>query len=162
MADVAMIQATFSDKRKTTVRYQQRVQELGRAVFRAERENAAHRKQAAITLSSGPYTTEQLQQMRKMNGGRGPYSRVSPMPPAPPFIVNKQSQGFGSISQMWQTRLTTRPDGTIVTLYNTSPHAKMLFGTVHAIPRPLLEAVTISTRAECFRRLAEVKSKALR
>lgn len=153
---------TFSPTGKLTARYRQRVQEMGRAVLRAERANAETRKRAAITLSSGPYSTEQLQAMRKANGGRGPYSRLSPNPPAPPFIINKQSKGFGSISQMWQTRLISTADGTQVTLYNTSPHSGMFLGTVFAIPRPILEAVTQATHRECFDRLKMLKSKALR
>ena len=155
-----MITTTFSTA-KTTVRYKQRIQEMGRAVLRAERENADVRKRWAVILSSGSTSTATLEQMRQLNGGRGPYSRLSPMPPSPPYIVNKQSKGFGSISQMWQVRITATADGTQVTLYNTSPHASMMFGTVYAIPRPLLQAVTTATRDRCYKRLADVKSKAL-
>lgn len=156
-----MIESNFA-ARKLTVRYRQRSQEIGRMVLKAETMNARQLKDAARTLSSGPYSTAQLQEMRKGNGGRGPYSRLSPAPPAPPFIINKQSQGFGSISQMWQTRLTTTNDGTQLTLYNTSPHAKMAFGTVYAIPRPILQAVTNGTHQYRRDRLVSLKSKALR
>jgi hypothetical protein len=157
-----MFEAKFSDLGKLTVRVRQRAQEMGRAVLRVEVANQRQLKAAAITLSSGPYSTAALQEMRKDNHGRGPYSRVSPNPPAPPFIINKQSKGFGSISQMWQTRLTNTPDGTQVTLYNTSPHMSMFRGTLYAIPRPILQAVITATKADREARLRGILSKVMR
>ena len=156
-----MIETKFSQLRKATVRFHQRAQEMNRRILRAETMNARQLKAAAITLSSGPYTTAMQKEMRKANGGRGPYSRLSPMPPAPPFIINKQTAGFGSISQMWQTRLTNTADGTILTLYNTSPHANMIFGTVYAIERPILQAIANATHSDRRARLLDATSKAL-
>lgn len=146
-----------------TVRWAQREQALSRFLLRAERESAESMRQTAITLSSGPFSTQwQRQQARLLNKGKGLYSRASPMPPAPDYIINAQSAGFDALRNHWQTRIVTTPDGTSITLWNSSGHAKYMLGTPTMIPRPILEEVIRRERDGRFKRLAQAKRASMK
>lgn len=146
-----------------TARYRQRMQALTTGIFRAERESAQAMRKTAIRLSSGPFSTAWLQAAaRQRPGRRGLYSKADPAPPLPAFMINNQSKGFDSLRAHWQTRVMARPDGTALTLWNSSGHAKYLFlGTRTSISRPILQEVQRLEGEARRQRLIEAKTRAL-
>ena len=159
-----MLAPQFSSK-FNTVRWGQRTAALNRNTLRAERENAESMRQTAIKLSSGPYSTQwQRQQARSVNKGRGLYSKASPMPPGPDYVINAQGSGFDSMRNHWQTRIVIREDGTSITLWNSSGHAKYLLGGEESsmIPRPLLQEVARLEAPGRLKRLAQAKAASLK
>ena len=157
-----MLSVTFSNRNRAalTARWRQRAAELSNAVIKAENQSAFAMKQQAIRLSHGPMKTADLAKLaREVNRGYGLYGTRSPMPPMDPAVVNLQS---GRLSRSWQTRLVLKPDGTSVTLWNTTPYAKYLLGTRKMIPRPILQKVIELERAARLHRLAKANSRALK
>jgi hypothetical protein len=158
-----MISPQFSTK-FNTLRWRQRELQLTRSLLRAEGANAEALKKRAIILSSGPFTTLMQKAMaRAMNKGLGLYSRASPLPPADPSIINAQASGWDALRNHWQTRVVIKPDGTSVTLWNSSGHAKYFqAGTRLMMVRPILPAVVAAEAGARLQRMARAKSAALK
>lgn len=123
-------------------------------LLKAERQNAQDAMKQAVNYSSGAF-------YRPGRGKGRPYSRRTPHPPAPAYIVNVQS---GAFRRSWKARTVARRSGTTSTLYNTAGHSGNFTGapTKYMIGRPILQAVTEWLRRRRVQRLREAKNRAMR
>lgn len=73
----------------------------------------------------------------RAKGYRGPYSRVKPNPPLPPYFINKQSGEFNRSFKIKKIGVTNS------VIENTAPHAVFLNGkpTALMIGRPIIQKV---------------------
>jgi hypothetical protein len=125
------------------------------AVRQAERESAAEALAHARKLSSGPYKTAQLRALGH------PYAVRNPRPPADAAQINVQTGRFLASWRVVGPRKTA--SGLATRLINDSPHARRLLqGTRHTIPRPILARVAQRIAASRRRRHAQAVRRALK
>lgn len=129
------------------------VKNLARETRNAERSSADDALDFARKLSSGPFSSSQLSAMGH------PYRRGG-YPPAPSFIINKQT---GQFYRGWRVEGPRTVSGTLsTTLVNDAPHAKLLErGTRRMIPRPIFQVVRAHIAITRFRRHKRAIRKAL-
>lgn len=107
--------------------------EIERAVVEAEKDAMQEALRIARSLSSGPFSREELRRLGHpyRHGGR---------PPQDPAIINRQ---MGRFKEGWRVSTTRRTaNGISSRLVNETPYARFLFrGTKRMIARPIYERI---------------------
>lgn len=141
-------------------RFRTRAQEFLQGVDTVDRQSAERLKRRAIQLSSGGYSTAQLQQMaRVLNGGKGLYSKASPMPPLDLALLNAQS---GLVRASWQSTFVKVSGGNQVTLSNSAPYFNALMqGTATTLARTTLDVLQREESSVRQTRMTQAKRQAM-